>query len=321
MAAKTAKDLIYELGYRLGDLVLSTPSGGGSVTTLIDQTLLQYWPVDVLTQFYPWVYGTSTADTNNRGVERRAKAWTGGATYTLTLHPPGFTDAIATGIYELRQRWPRARILAAINDAVGLLNVGWYRLFVDTSITTATSTWKYTLPSSQSWQQVTDVEIQVNTVTGMETYPYMSATGWNWKAYPSTTTAGVTVWVIQFGLQPPPNRTLRVWGQGNYVDLVTDTDVLASAAMDEQKVWSWIYRYAAHSLLLWEASRLPSGMPDNYVKMSQVLMQEAQQIERELAPPNRGNKVVVPGRGTGRFPSDNTESPGYFGAFSSAANN
>lgn len=313
---KTALALIREVAKRAGDLILSTPTSAGTATTLVDTALNQYMPVDN-TQFYPWVYGPTGVDASNVGLSRRGRAWTQ-STSTLTLFSPGFPAALSAGTYEIHLKYERDRILEAINEAMGILDQGWYRTYVDTSITTAASTWKYTLPASQNWSQVVGVEIQMNTDTSFPTFPYASADPWNWRVYDSTDpTTGVITWVIQFGTLPPPGRTLRVWGVSGYGDLTADTDVFAVGGSIERSTLAWVYRWALHNLSDWETMKLPAGQVDEYRRKSQMLMSEAMRLRQDLGQPASNGKVAVPGRGDGTFPSSGGADPSYFGVFSS----
>src|SRR2546422_6294540 len=102
------QNLAREVSYRYSDLALSTPSSG-TQTTLVDQTLLQYFPNDV-TQVYPWVYGAGTNTDGSAGLERRGEQWTA-SSYTLTLHPPGVPSNILAGeTHQSRGQHPRSEV-------------------------------------------------------------------------------------------------------------------------------------------------------------------------------------------------------------------
>lgn len=281
----------------------------------MDTALNQYMPVDNA-QFYPWIYGSSTADAANVGLSRRGRAWTQ-STSTLTLFTPGFPAAMAAGVYEIHLRYERDRILEAVNEGIGILDQGWYRTFIDTSITTAQNTWKYTLPSTQNWGQVVGVELQINTDTSIPTYPYASANPWNWRVYSDThPTTGAIVWYIQFGIVPPPDRTLRIWGVSGYGDLTSDADIFAVNSNSERSVLSWVYRWALHNLSDWQVNKLPAGQVDEYRRVSDSLMREAFRLKQELGEPASNGRIAIPGRGDGTVSSSGGTDASYFGVFS-----
>jgi len=154
--AKTAQQLIRELAYRLGELRLSTATSAGLATTVVDTSLLQHFPGDVA-QLNAWAYAVAGT---NAGQERRAKSWAYSST-TLTLYSPGFSALTAQNdTFEIHLRSQRARKLEAINEAVGMLNLGWFRKVIDGSIETVSTRYRYALPTAVPWSAVDRVELQ-----------------------------------------------------------------------------------------------------------------------------------------------------------------
>lgn len=296
-----------------GELVLATPTSAGTTTALIDTKLAQQYPRDV-PQLNVWVYGRAGADAANVGLERRASSWDID-TNTLTLYSPGFPAAITAGTYEIHLRQRRKRKLESINAAARQLHLYWYRPFIDESIITTVNTWQYTLPSSQNWARVDDVQIEVN--TAQATYPYRPARRWNWRVWPEVSAAGVTTWKLQFGHQPPVTRKLRLFGHGFFADLVNDADVLAIQGDWEGPAIEWIYEYAQFSLWEWESNRQPTGQGEKGRIWSFDRLMRARDKILEMSQPRTNGKINVPGRGDGvySFPTDT----GYLAAFQSEA--
>lgn len=313
----TAVTLRQELGNRMGEMVVSTPTSTGTTTTLVDTKLTQWFSSNTLgagvEHFVPWVYGTSTADTSNRQVERRAMSWDGVSTLTFWQGDP-WPTAITTGSYEVHLRFPASRKLEAINECVGQLSLLWFREFVDTSITTQPQTWSYTLPSGMYVSKVWQVQYQVNTASTNIGFPYADAVGLDWDLYEGTDASGNFTQSLQFGVLPPPGRTLRIRGEAYFPDLVNDTDVLAISGKWQRPTMSWIYAYAACLLNLWQGDMQPAGEVDKYNARQQQLLQEGERLKIEMMHTHKPGRIVVPGRGQGmlNYPSP-LASPAWLG--------
>lgn len=298
------------------------------MTTLIDPTLTQYWPQAAGAaneNFMPWVYGpTSTygssstwADTGNRGFYRRAIMWDG--TNVLTFSSGAtWPSAITTGTYEVYIREDPTRILEAINSAVGQLSLWWYREFVDTSITTATQTWTYAMPSAQYTATIWQIEYQVDTNVNDIGFPYADAKTLDWELREAVDTNGNLTQTIQFAVLPPPNRTLRIRGEAYFPDLVNDGDVLAIAGRWERPCLGWIYKYAMYLLDSWLAERVPQGDAMRYEQRESILLQEAEQLKNEMRRAHKPGRIVVPGKGRGLLGFPNlADSPQFLAGFNS----
>ncbi len=297
----TASSLVTELGYRLNELVLSVPTSPGTTSTLVDSALVQYYPSTIPAgQFNVWVVGSTTADTLNRGVIRRATSWNS-TTRTLALYSPMAT-AITTGTYLLHQRTDPTRKLEALNSGVRHLGYFWARPLVDTTLTTASNTWSYTLPNTTLWTGVSRFQIQISTSASLPTFPYADMTPWDGDVIETTDASGVTTWKIQFATLPPPGRTIRIYGEAEYPDLVNDTDILPVAAQQAGRVKEWLLKWARYTLHDWETERDPAGMTARDQQAAQRLRQEAYQDLLMEAPPHPPNRIIVPGRGTGVYP-------------------
>lgn len=313
---QTAKTLVRELGERLGDLVISTPQGGGT-TTLMDPALVQYFP-QVLNQFNGWVYCTeSSADAGNRGVERRGAQWNPSGNL-LQLYPPGFPAAIGNGEYEIHMRFPRRRKVAALNSAIGQLGLTWFRKIVDETIFTENQTWIYYPDPLQNWANIYRIEIQINTSPTQIGYPFADAEYLNWRPRRWVDAMGKETWAIEFGILPPVRRQLRVFGEGFYPTLVHDDDILAIAGKWEGGALEWIYDWSEFRLNDSLSNRQPTG------EAERIRQQALDRLERQKndilvnAPSHEPARIVTPGHGDAMaFPSP--EDWRYLGAFRSSS--
>lgn len=312
--AKTALQLIRELGSRLNEYVLSNPRAGGG-TALHDPNLLQYFPQQI-SQFNGWVYCASSVDASNYGIERRGQQWTQDG--TLGLYAPGFPAPITGGDYEIHMRYPRARLVEALNSAIGQLGLTWYRDWMDESIVTQQSTWKYTPPLNQYWANIYRVEIQINLNETQLGYPYADAEYLNWRPRRWVDQQGNESWLIEFGILPPPDRKLRIFGEGYYPEVQTDTDVLALAGKWERGALDWIFDWAEFRLNWWLTNKQPTAEAE---KVRQQAMDRLEQQKNELlqnSPSHRPGRIVTPGHGDAMaFPSP--EDWRYLGAFKSSS--
>lgn len=317
--AKTASQLVREISSRLDDLVFAQPTSG-TATTLVDQKLLQWFPVDVINA-PAYVYGVSTTatfggtsytacDAANQGLERIAKGWTASTT-TLTLQPPGMATNMTTGTYEIRKLWPRSRILEYLNEAIGLSGCYWARSVMDASITTAANTWSYTLPSSQNWQSIEKIELQISTT--QPTFPYVDMTPLNWRPEKTVDTSGNEVWKIQFEDQPPQPFNMHVWGRAFYADVANETDILAISGEWERKALAWIYSWA---IMLAQEQREASAASLEAAKIrdkKRDVLTRALDALQKWAPENKGGRVIIPGVGDGTYHGQGS-SPDYLNA-------
>ena len=290
--AKTAQELIRELSRRLGnELILSTATGVGLVTTVLDSGLRQYLPVDVDNLNF-WVYcldGTAA----NKGLERRAKSWAEGSE-TLTLYLPGFPSATAIGdTFEIHKRTQRVRKLEAINAAVRELSLGWMRPVVDVSLTTVSQQYRYTLPAIP-WARIRKVQVQYNTT--QDTYPYIDM--YDWEIEESVSASGVRALTIQFGGSVPADRIIRITGEAYYDDAVADLDVVPLAGRWAGTALEWIYNWATGKLLEWEGIAEPAGYAGRYDAKGMAKLEESKaDLIRNMQVLGSG-KIGLPGRGT-----------------------
>ena len=289
------------------------PEGGGA-TALHCPDLLMYFPQQIQ-QFNGWVYCASTVDASNTGLERRGQQWT--IDGTLQLYAPGFPSPITGGEYEIHMRYPRARIVEALNTAIGQLGLNWFREWVDESITTLPNTWIYALPPDQNWANVYRLEIQINLSTDQVGYPYADANYLNWRPRRWTNNLGEEQWAIEFGLLPPPNRKLRVYGEQYFSDITTDADLLPLAGKWERAALDWVYDYSEFRLQWWLTNKQPTAEAD---KLRQQALDRLENQKNEIlqnAPSHRPGRIVTPGHGDAlAFPSPDDWR--FLGAFKSA---
>lgn len=313
---QVARSLIRELSERVSDFALSTPGPGGT-TTLIDPDLRQYFPQPI-SQFNGWVYcPMDSPDALNRGVERRGQAWDPTAS-ALQLYAPGFPQTITAGEYEIRMRFRRDRVLKALNSAIGQLGLTWYRKICDESVVTRVNNWIYYPANTINWSQIYRVEIQINTSPDQIGYPYADADYLNWRPRYWTDDQGNETWAIEFGIQPPPDRQLRIFAEGYYPQLVDDDDVLAISGKWEGGALEWIYDFAEFRLNDSLTNRIPTGEAE---KIRQQAMDRLERQKNDIlvnAPSHQPGRVVTPGHGDAMaFPSP--EDWRFLGAFKSAS--
>jgi hypothetical protein len=310
----SALSLIRELGARLNEQIVCYPTSGGT-TTLFCPDLLQFFPL-ALTQFNGWVYAANPTNPQNAGMERRGQNWTTDG--TLTLYAPGFPAAITGGEYEINMRYPRARLLEAVNSGVSQLGLTWYRDWMDESIVTRPNTWVYYPPASQGWANIYRLEIQINLNEEQLGYPYADAEYLNWRPRRYVDQQGTESWLIEFGLLPPPSRKLRIFGEGFYPTLRLDSDVLPIAGKWQGGALEWIYDWAEFRLQWWLTNKQPTAEAE---KLRQQAMDRLENQKNELlqnAPSHRPGRIVTPGHGDAMaFPSP--EDWRYLGAFKSAS--
>ena|SRR5215472_3902987 len=314
--AQTAINLIRELSERMSDLAISVPQSGGT-GTLVDSALQQYFPVPI-SQFNGWVYCTQgSPDAQNRGIERRGAQWTP-STSTLQFYPPGFPQPISGGEYEVSMRFPRKRKMAAINSAISQLGLTWFRKIVDETLETQAQTWIYYPDPTQNWSEIYRIEIQINMAETQIGYPYADADYLNWRPRRWVDQFGKETWAIEFGILPPVNRKLRIFGEGFYPNLVQDTDVLAIAGKWEGGALEWIYDWAEFRLNDQMTNRQPTGEAEKIRQQALDRLERQKNDILQNAPTHQPGRIVTPGHGDAMaFPSP--EDWRFLGAFRSAS--
>jgi hypothetical protein len=315
MAPPTADALVRELGTRMQQFAPATPQPGALATTLIDPGLRQYMPNDV-GQLNAWVYAGADSDPANVGLERRASSWTA-LNNTLTFYSPGWPVAPIAGQFEINFRFPRSRLLEAINSGVGELGLTWYREVTDETVVTADRTWRYSPAAVQNWALIRKVEIQINTDNNLVGYPFVDASYLNWRPRRQVDLAGNETWFIEFGILPPIGRILRVFGEAFYPDLVADTDVLAIAGNWMHPAKSWLYSYAQYQLNDWSVNGMMTTEVEKVRQKSLDQLERAKEKILALAPAHKPGRIITPGRGDGS-PIESPEDGSYLGIFRSA---
>lgn len=313
----TAQTLIRELISRFDSLAISTPTSGGTTTTLIDTGLNEHFPADVPTQWNTWVYGSQTAVSANRGIQRRARSWTA-STSTMVFSRAWPNAVTAVGEYEvITHRFDRTRFQTAINSAVGKLGLFWWREIVDESLTTLSQTWSYTVPSSQNFF-ADSIKVLIEVNPDQSTFPYARAEdlGIGYEVREAISTTGTRTLTLQFsnGMLLPPDRTIRLEGVGYFSTLTADTDVLPVAGPWESSALDWIYDYAAFRIDDWMAEHVPAGETEKYRQKALTnLMKEKDTLQTQMMP-HKDGRIVVPGQSGvygGRWGTDWR----YLGAF------
>lgn len=315
MPGPTASVLVRELGNRMREFVLSTPTATGIATTLIDSGLRQYMPV-AIPQLNAWVYAGPGSDAANVGLERRAQSWDG--LTTITFYPPGWPTAPSVGQYEINVRFQRARLLEAVNESAGQLGLTWFREVVDETLVTAQNVWRYTPPAAQNWAKIQKVEIQINNDTNLVGYPFSDASFLNWRPRRSVDVSGNETWFIDFGLMPPPLRSLRVFGEAYYPDLASDTDILALSGMWRRPALTWIYSNSQFLLTDWTTNAQGSTELEKARQKAMDTLARQKEELLALAPSHRPGRIVTPGRGDG-MSIESPEDGAYLGVFKGTA--
>lgn len=313
--ARTALDLIREIGERQQETIIVHPGASGQTSMSIPE-LVQWFPMDV-NMFNGWVYASAPNTAQNQGVERRAQSWLAGG-QTLTLYPPGFPASVTGGEYEIHMRYPRKRIMAALNMAVGQLALTWYRKTVDETLQTKVNTWIYYPSPLQNWSNIYRLEIQINTSPEQVGYPFADADYLNWRPRRWVDTTGNETWAIEFSILPPPGRQLRIFGESYFPQLVNDTDVLAIGGKWEQMAYDWIMDYSEFRLQWWLSNKQPTGEADRIRQQAMDRLEEQKNFILQNAPAHEPGRIVTPGHGDAMaFPSP--EDWRYLGAFKSSS--
>ncbi len=317
----SAASLVAELAKRMGEFYSSAPTSAGTTTTLIDTNLDQYWPNNVGQQASPmgaWVYGKQTiaSASANKGVERRARDYVQSShTVTFLTAWPAVVNNTNGQEYEFHWRTPRSRKLEAINSGIRQLGFHWYRSLIDTSLLTVANQWTYTLPATVQWNTIPKIEIQIATDATLVGYPYVNANLWNWTIRPTTDATGATTYTLQFGSLPPPGRSIRLFGEVNYVDLVADADILPLDTSGAGIATEWLYSWAMYMLQRWESVRQPMNNTQWLEQQATALLKEASEIRDRFSSLPTATRIVTPNRGTGEWPGGMGDDPEYMSAY------
>lgn len=259
-----------------------------------------------------YCYAESVGAAANVGLERRALSWDG--TDLVVLYSGFPVSPSTSGTYEFHGRWPRARKLEYINQAVGELGLYWWRPVIDESLTTITNQWRYTLPTGL--EKVTQVLLQVATDASLVGYPYADAKDWNWSVKKNVTALGVETWYLQFGTLPPPSRTIRLIAEGGYyTELATDADLIAIEGAWARPALGWIMEYASFNLWLESSARQPTTQSERQrIWWSDRLELKKKRI-LEQAPAHANPRLNLPGWGDGDYPMSPIPNSDYLAAF------
>jgi hypothetical protein len=168
---------------------------------------------------------------------------------------------------------------------------------VDESITTEANTWIYTLPPDQNWANVYRLEIQINPARDADRLPVRRRQLPELATAPLDEQPGRESWAIEFGLLPPPDRKLRVFGEQYFADITTDDDLLPIAGKWERAALDWCYDYAEFRLQWWLTNKQPTAEAD---KLRQQALDRLENQKNEIlqnAPSHRPGRIVTPGHG------------------------
>lgn len=313
--SKTLIQLVRELADRRSEHNTVVHTGGSGTTTLTSANMKNWLPQQ-LAQSNFWIRcPTASTDTLNRGVSRRTSGWNSTTTEFSFIQAWPTTPLAGGSPYDLFVM-EFDRYVAALNEAIGYLELYWSRDIVDDSITTQEGVWKYTLNAAIPWFAINDIQLQINTDASYATYPYRQLREWNWRTYSEQDpTTGAETWYVQFATLPPPDRILRVFGTAYYDGLALDADVLAVGGRWEVPALAWVYQYANYVLDQQQSHARFSGEEEKYRQLAFDAITDAGNKLKQSMRTIRSGIINVPGKGDGTFqgsPSDWR----YFGAFS-----
>jgi hypothetical protein len=311
--AKTALQLVRELGHRFGEYCPVTVSGTGTTTTIVAADAAAYFPGDI-DNFHAWFYGPSAlTDTSNRTLERRARSWNASTTtFTFATGSAWGQTVDAVGdVYDVHTKYPYSRLLQAINDGVGMLGMSWWRPVIDTTILTVANTWRYLLPAATPWHAIEAILIQTN--LDQSSFPYADASAYGAEIEHNVTTAGVDQWYLQFRDQPPPGRAIKIMGQAGYTALATDADVLPIGGENEAVIVHWLMGWGKYCIQDWDSDAAPSSEVEGHRQRAADQLIKAREDIIALGKPTRNSRILTP-MNRGRAGSGGGE-PHYLAAF------
>lgn len=303
--AYTLQTALRELGTRKYDLVIATADTPVDTTHLQAADISQEIVVDT-PQLNCWVYGVAlgasqATPVGNQGVERRGLSWNA-TTQQLTLAAPGFPSAPSGGQYELHFKHRRSVKMKAINACLRMLDLYWYRPVRDETLTTAINTWRFTLPAGVNWGNVFKVMLSVSADSALIGYPFMDATPWSPHIEREVSTAGVETFLLRFGAQPPPNRTIRILAEVGYEEVALETDVLPLDGSWGNRAYEYIQLRSSFLLDDWAIDRAHSGDVQKYAAIASGRLQRMYAELRESQQSHENILISVPGVRDGMHP-------------------
>jgi hypothetical protein len=283
----TALQLVQEFASRVNELVMSKATADGTASTIIDSSLRQYFVEDD-SEFNAWVYAVAGA---NSGVERRASTFSY-SMHAVSLHYQLPNSTLLGDTFEIHLRTPRTRKLAALNSAVRMLGMGWYRPIINESLVTVGQRYRYTL-SPEEWASL-DRVLLINS----ENPEYPPVEIHDWMVQENVESDGTRTLTLQFGGALPAGKTLRLIGRGTFNTVSEDTDILPISGEYEGPMLEWIYSWATNRLVKEVSIGEPAGQSTRYDAKSDKELLEARDLLMRWAKPLGSGRLITPGRGT-----------------------
>lgn len=299
--SKTALQLVRELAQRTGQYIpvyVDAQSFGASTSQIVSLKNKKYFPVDVGSLNYWCRANSGCSETSNRTEQHRLQSWVASTgvlqfydSWTLAPGITALSDFL--GGYDIFTRNTWEELLSAINDAVGLLDLYWWRPVEEASFITITAgTYKYALSSAVNWAGVDQTMIEVN--SSLSTFPYEDAARYAPRIYDVIDSSGVQTWYIQFTHLPPVGRKVKFFGRAYISSFTVDSDVLAIGGTMERRILIWIMDYAKYTLSTQNMEMFPtSEMAEQRQKAADSLQRARDQIMAFSRPPTV-KQIVTP---------------------------
>ena len=220
-----------------------------------------------------FLYYTIPVGSPAEGEERQISAYAQ-STQLLTV-PLAFSDRPSAGdTFQLYDRWSRAQIVHAINEALRQAAGFWHRRVVDESLTTVLNTWSYDLSELDVLVErrfgLSRVWVKYN--TPQATYPYRLIRNYELRWNDTTP-------VLQFNETLPINTTLRL-------EYMASPSAPLAAADDqtdvEEETWldEFVKEWALFELWQQRMGRAPSQDKRTDGTLAQQHRDEAERMRR-----------------------------------------
>ena len=289
--ATTAGDLIRELASRVGDYAEGTLSGTtGSTLSVRDDNRFEQSD----TFKYAWLYYYGGAAASNIGRELRITAYDGiegGTAQNGTFTFGGGTLLVqgsAGDQYRVNVHWSRERKLAALNAAIRMLPIAFWRRVEDTSLQTTAGTTLYTCPSTI--QDVLGVEV----LRSLDE-PGVSGASYGWTQRTGVGAGGSVTRQIAFRNAPPANYYLRIIGRGVLAPFTQDSDVVTVGADDfDGRLVEYLLAVAIQRLWTWGANGAPVKDAKRIVDLVQVARADANELRPQLVMSHPPRRSITP---------------------------
>ena len=289
--ATTAADLVRELAARLGDYAEGTLTNP-TADTISVRDATRFEQSDVYK--YGWLYYHGGAATSNIGRELRITAYDGiegGTAQNGHFTFGGGTLMVQGSVgdqYRVNLHWSRERKLGAINAAIRMLPITFWRRVEDTSIQTTMGTTLYPCPSSI--QDVLGIEV-LRTLDR----PGDSAGMYGWTVRNAVAAGGSVVRTIAFKNAPPADSYLRIVGRGILAPFTQDSDVVTVGADDyDGRLVEYLLAVAIQRLWTWGANGALVKDAKRILELVQVARADAAELRPQLLMSHPPRRSITP---------------------------